>query len=60
MGCGCNKAQPASVANTGRSTIYQVVGPDQSVVDEFTSLPEARTLAVSISGRVRVTSKPVV
>jgi hypothetical protein len=56
MGCGCNKAKAAVVATTGRSTVYQVISPDSSVAGEFSNLQEARTLAVSISGRVKVTS----
>lgn len=60
MGCGCNKGKAATaVAATNRSTIYQVVGPDQAVVAEFTTLPEARAKAVAVSGRVKVTSKAV-
>lgn len=59
MGCGCNKQQAAAVAATGRSTVYQVLGTDNLVVGEFSSLPEARAKAVSISGRIKVTSQPV-
>lgn len=59
FGCGCNKSNAtAAVATTNRSTVYQVLAPDQSVAGEFSSLPEARSLAVSISGRVKVTSVP--
>lgn len=60
MGCGCNKAKSAPIAASSRNTIYQVLDPTQSVVGEFASLPEARALAVSVSGRVKVTSKPKV
>lgn len=56
MGCGCNKAQAAAVANVSRTTVYQVLAPDHSVAGEFSSLQEARTLAVNISGRVKVSS----
>lgn len=56
FGCGCNQAKAVAVATTNRSTVYQVLAPDQSVVGEFASLPEARQMAVSISGRVKVTS----
>lgn len=61
MGCGCNKAKGVSaVAAGGRSTVYQVISPlDSSVVEEFSSLPEARARAVAVSGRVKVTSKQV-
>lgn len=56
FGCGCNKNAASPVTTTNRSTLYQVIAPDQSVAGEFASLPEARQLAVSISGRVKVTS----
>lgn len=56
MGCGCNKKAATAVATSGRSTVYQVISPDASVAGEFSNLQEARTLAVSISGRVKVTS----
>lgn len=60
FGCGCNKGKIASaVSAVTRTTIYQVIGSDQSVVGEFASLPEARTKAVEVSGRVKVTSKAV-
>lgn len=61
MGCGCGKGKGVSaIAGGGRSTVYQVISPsDSSVVEEFTSLPEARAKAVEVSGRVRVTSKTI-
>lgn len=61
MGCGCNKSKGVSaIAAGGRSTVYQVINPqDSSVIEEFTSLPEARAKAVAVSGRVKVTSKSI-
>lgn len=61
MGCGCGKkAGVAAVTAGGRSTVYQVISSlDSSVVEEFTSLPEARAKAVAVSGRVKVTSKSI-
>lgn len=55
MGCGCNKQKAAAVP-ANRNTVYQVIAPDQTIVGEFSSLPEARTMAVNVSGRVKVTS----
>jgi len=58
FGCGCNKGKALNtVTATNRQTIYQVIGPDQAVIGEFASLPEARAKAVDVSGRVKVTSK---
>lgn len=59
MGCGCNKGKAAEnvVARTSRATIYQVLGSDQALVGEFSTLPEARAKAVEVNGRVKVTSK---
>lgn len=59
MGCGCNKKSDpnAQVARTNRNTVYQVIGADQTVIAEFSTLPEARKEAVAKKGRVRVTSK---
>lgn len=55
FGCGCKgKVQ---VAGAPRTTSYQVVGPDQSVVAEFSTLPEARTKAIAVNGRVKVTTQ---
>jgi hypothetical protein len=55
FGCGCNKAKSAG-SPVNRSTVYQVLAADQSIAGEFASLQEARNLAVSISGRVKVSS----
>lgn len=58
MGCGCNKKTgQISPRAGGKATVYQVVGSDQSVLDEFSSLGEARSRAIEVSGRVRVTSR---
>lgn len=59
-GCGCGK-KTAQVAGATppigkRMTIYQVTA-DNTVVAEFSSLPEARKRATEVGGRVKVTSK---
>ncbi len=62
FGCGCNKSKAATAAVTTtnrRITIYQVIDSSQAVVGEFASLAEARAKAVSVSGRVKVTSKQI-
>jgi hypothetical protein len=62
MGCGCGKksaqAPGAGSASTRRATVYQVLS-NNAVVSEHGTLPEARTAATAVGGRVKVTSKTV-
>jgi hypothetical protein len=61
MGCGCNKKSTVGAGQTAQSrrvTIYQVLASG-NVVSEHESLPSARQEAVSVGGRVKVTSKIV-
>lgn len=62
FGCGCGKkvagAAGANMVATRRVTVYEVQ-VNGSAVDEFDSLPEARTKAVELGGRVKVSSKVV-
>lgn len=58
FGCGCNKGRAAatSPSSVRRSTVYQVQ-LNGATVAEFASLSDARTKAVEVGGRVKVTSK---
>lgn len=61
MGCGCGKSSGSprgETSNMRRATVYQVLA-DSVVVSEHGTLPEARTEATKINGRVKVTSKIV-
>lgn len=61
FGCGCAKGRsltPGQTAQSRRVTIYQVLASG-NVVSEHESLPAARQEAVSVGGRVKVTSKVV-
>lgn len=58
MGCNCGKKSMAAITpKTVRQTVYQVLGSDSSVVDEFNTLSDARSKATAVGGRVKVTSK---
>lgn len=59
FGCGCNKGSkqvPGAAPAARRVTVYQVL-TNGNVVNEFSSLPEARKAAIQAGGRVKVTSK---
>lgn len=61
MGCGCNKGKGggnASYASSRRVTVYEVQVNGASVA-EYATLPEARSQAVALGGRVKVSSKVV-
>ncbi len=58
MGCGCNKRGSSAAASTRRVTVYEVQ-VNGSSVDEFDTLPAARSKAVELGGRVKVSSKVV-
>lgn len=61
FGCGCGKkliGNGANIVATRRVTVYEVQ-VNGSSVDEFSSLPEARSKAVELGGRIKVSSKVV-
>jgi len=60
FGCGCNKSKLAAAADPAsrRVTVYEVMKDSQSIA-EFGTLPEARSKAVEVQGRVKVSSKIV-
>lgn len=59
MGCNCGGKKSASYLGpkSHRQTVYQVLGSDSAVVDEFNTLTDARSKATEVGGRVKVTSK---
>lgn len=61
MGCGCGgKSRIAtSLHQTKKVTVYQAVGTNNQVVEEFSVLADARKKATEIGGRVKVTSKTI-
>lgn len=60
MGCGCNKKTVGGTPITAsrRVTVYEVQ-VNGATVDEYENLPAARTKAVELGGRVKVSSKVV-
>jgi hypothetical protein len=58
MGCGCNKRGAGSSSTSRRVTVYEVQ-VNGSSVEEFETLPAARSKAVELGGRVKVSSKVV-
>jgi hypothetical protein len=58
MGCGCNKSGGNLGTPSRRVTVYEVQ-VNGSSVDEFDTLPAARSKAVELGGRVKVSSKVV-
>lgn len=61
MGCGCGgKSRIATSTNAvKRVTVFQVLSTTNTVVEEHSSLSEARAKATEVGGRVKVTSKIV-
>lgn len=58
MGCGCGgKRGNGVVGNANRSTVFQALNAQGSVVSEHSSPAEARAAATAAGGRVRVTSR---
>lgn len=63
LGCGCGGSKraeqvPGVSAGSKRVTYYQVL-VDSALHSEFTTLPEARSKATEVGGRIKVTSKVV-
>lgn len=62
IGCGCGGSRapqnPGASPAARRVTFYQVL-VDSNIHSEFTTLPEARTKATEVGGRIKVTSKIV-
>jgi len=61
VGCGCNKQTATGINSTAtgrRVTVYEVQ-KDGNTVAEFADLSSARSNAVEIGGRVKVSSKVV-
>lgn len=59
MGCGCQKKAQAA-GTPARNTSYQVLDSNNTVVNTFNTLAEARTAAQGVTGgRVRVASNTV-
>lgn len=60
MGCGCGKKAVGGtpIASSRRVTVYEVQVNGASV-EEYATLPEARSKAVALGGRVKVSSKVV-
>lgn len=62
MGCNCGKNRLPTASSTraiSRITVYQVLDGSNQVVEEFSTLADARTKATDVKGRVKVTSKVV-
>lgn len=61
MGCGCNKKVSGTAGATPASrrvTVYEVQ-VNGSSVSEYATLPEARSQAVALGGRVKVSTRVV-
>lgn len=57
-GCGCNKSTANVSTGSRRVTVYEVQ-VNGSSVEEFDTLPAARSKAIELGGRVKVSSKVV-
>lgn len=60
MGCGCNKKAVGGggIPSSRRVTVYEVQVNGNSI-SEYSSLPEARSEAIKLGGRVKVSTKVV-